>query len=322
MVAKVATEMDRSVALGDEIAVLAAQLDAGTHRLLACIREFDVSEEWHHQGAQSCAHWLTWRIGLDTATAREKVRVARALGQLPAVDGALAAGRLSYAKVRAITRVATPETEARLLEMALFTTGAQMERICRRFRSLRDDLMEEGGGDGDGFGRASTDEEHGERCVRVRALASGMVRLEITLQADEADLVVKAIEKARDELRVQAIARTRSSDRDCKGTTGRSTAEDKTGRSPEADAVAREATPVGASAETPAVVSAAAELRDRRSDRPSAGPRVPLPGRADGLMCLAETSLRMSATDDAQKMGPSDDAQSHNLHLRWAGDRY
>ena len=74
--------------VGDEIALLAAQLDAGTHRLLACIREFDVSEEWHHQGAQSCAHWLTWRIGLDTATAREKVRVARALGQLPAVDGA------------------------------------------------------------------------------------------------------------------------------------------------------------------------------------------------------------------------------------------
>jgi len=69
--------------LGDEIALLAAQLDAGAHRLLTCIRQFDASEEWHHQGAQSCAHWLSWRIGLDPATAREKVRVARALGVRP-----------------------------------------------------------------------------------------------------------------------------------------------------------------------------------------------------------------------------------------------
>jgi len=95
-----------------------------------------------------------------------------------------------------------------------------------------------------------------------------MVRLEITLQADEADLVVKAIEQARDaELRVQALASTCSSDRDCKRTAGGFTAEDKTGRSSEADVFAREATSVGASAETPAVASAAAELRDRRSHK-------------------------------------------------------
>jgi hypothetical protein len=123
--------------LGDEIALLAAQLDAGAHRLLTCIREFDASEEWHHQGAQSCAHWLSWRIGLDPATAREKVRVARALGQLPVLDAALAAGRISYAKVRAITRVATPETEERLVGIAAVATGAQLERICRRYRGLR-----------------------------------------------------------------------------------------------------------------------------------------------------------------------------------------
>jgi hypothetical protein len=71
---------------------------------------------------------LCWRIGLDPATAREKVRVARALGKLPAIDGALKAGKLSYAKVRALTRVATPETEAQLLELAMFATGAQLER--------------------------------------------------------------------------------------------------------------------------------------------------------------------------------------------------
>ena len=117
--------------LGREIAELAVHLDAATHRLLECVRQFDAECGWAAQGAVSCAHWLSWRIGLDPATAREKVRVARALGNLPAIDAALKSGKLSYAKVRALTRVATPETEAKLLEAALYSTGAQLERLCR-----------------------------------------------------------------------------------------------------------------------------------------------------------------------------------------------
>jgi hypothetical protein len=111
--------------LGQEIANLSAHLDAATHRLLACIRQFDEQCGWYEQGAVSCAHWLAWRVGLDAATAREKVRVARALGKLPAIDDALRVGKVSYAKVRALTRVATSENEARLLELALYATGAQ-----------------------------------------------------------------------------------------------------------------------------------------------------------------------------------------------------
>src|SRR5690348_2096231 len=106
--------------LAEEIASLAAHLDAGTHRLLTCIRRFDQSEEWFAQGALSCAHWLTWRIGLDPGAAREKVRVARALESLPLIDDALRRGVVSYCKVRALTRVATSETEGALLEVALY----------------------------------------------------------------------------------------------------------------------------------------------------------------------------------------------------------
>jgi hypothetical protein len=78
---------------------------------------------------------LTWRIGLDPGTAREKVRVAHALGTLPQIDEAFASGNLSHAKVRAVTRVATPQTEERVLAVAMATTGAQLERICRRLRT-------------------------------------------------------------------------------------------------------------------------------------------------------------------------------------------
>ena len=96
--------------LGQEIAVLAVHIDAATHRLLECIRHFDESCGWYQQGAQSCAHWLAWRVGWDPATAREKVRVARALGKLPVMDQALKTGKLSYAKARALTRIARSET--------------------------------------------------------------------------------------------------------------------------------------------------------------------------------------------------------------------
>jgi fatty acid desaturase len=96
--------------LGDEIAELSAHLDAATARLLDLIREFDVREGWN-SGFTSCAAWLSWRVGLALGAAREHVRVARALGTLPLLAQALARGELSYTKVRALTRVATPETE-------------------------------------------------------------------------------------------------------------------------------------------------------------------------------------------------------------------
>lgn len=122
--------------LGQEIASLSAHLDAAAHRLLDCIRRFDEACGWHEQGAVSCAHWLAWRLGWDPATAREKVRVARALGTLPAINESLRTARLSYVKVRALTRVATPENEAKLLEMALIATGAQLEIVLAKSSSF------------------------------------------------------------------------------------------------------------------------------------------------------------------------------------------
>jgi hypothetical protein len=81
--------------LGDEIAELAAHLDAATARLLELIREFDVRGGWAN-GCRSCAQWLSWRVGIARGVAREHVRVARALGSLPRLADALASGELSY----------------------------------------------------------------------------------------------------------------------------------------------------------------------------------------------------------------------------------
>jgi hypothetical protein len=89
-----------------ELATLAAHLDAALHRLLSLIRQADEHDVWVGHGVQSLAHWLSWRIGLAPAVARERVRIARALGKLPLIDDALREGRLSYSKVRALCRVA------------------------------------------------------------------------------------------------------------------------------------------------------------------------------------------------------------------------
>jgi hypothetical protein len=174
--------MSDNVALGEEIAEIAGRINVATHRLLTCVRRFDEAEGWSDQGAQSCAHWLTWRIGLDPGTAREKVRVARALGELATIDGAFGEGRISYAKVRAMTRVATAANEARLLEVALSATGAQLERICRGLRRVT----------------APEAEQAANRRLRARALGTGLVKLELVVSSDEADLLIRAIERARE----------------------------------------------------------------------------------------------------------------------------
>ena len=125
-------ELDR---LSDKIAELSAHLDAATARLLDLIREFDTRGGWNH-GFRSCAHWLSWRVGMELGAAREHVRVARALGSLPRLADALGRGELSYSKVRALTRVATQETEEQLLAVGKAGTACHVERIIRGWRRV------------------------------------------------------------------------------------------------------------------------------------------------------------------------------------------
>ncbi len=88
-------------ALGEHIAEMSAHIEAAMHRLLTAIREFDLAAGWHVQGALSCAHWLGWRVSWDLRTARERVRVARKLAELPLVDEQLRLGAMPGAEVAA-----------------------------------------------------------------------------------------------------------------------------------------------------------------------------------------------------------------------------
>ena len=124
-------------ALAAAVSTLAAHIHAATYRLLALVAELDRREVWATQGALSCAHWLSWACGIDTHTAREKVRVARALTGLPLLSEALAKGELGYSKVRALTRIATGDNEADLLNIGLHGTAQHVEKFVRLHRRAK-----------------------------------------------------------------------------------------------------------------------------------------------------------------------------------------
>lgn len=135
--------MEDRMKMGDEIAVLAGQLAAATARFLRLVGEFDDCAGWEvYWGLRSTSHWLSWKTGVDPRTAREHVRVARALRIMPHTAARFAEGRLSYSKVRAITRVCTPETEEDMASLAMGSTASQVERLAgglRRAQLLSED---------------------------------------------------------------------------------------------------------------------------------------------------------------------------------------
>jgi len=120
--------------LGDEICELSAHLDAGTFRLLELIARFDEHGGWNGTGILSCAHWLNWKCGMNLGAARERVRVARTLPELPRISAAFREGRISYSKARAMTRVATPANEEALLHVALHGTASHVEKQVKLYR--------------------------------------------------------------------------------------------------------------------------------------------------------------------------------------------
>jgi Domain of unknown function (DUF222) len=192
-----AAELDR---LGDEIAELSAHLDAATARLLDLIREFDGREGWN-TGFRSCAAWLSWRVGLAPGAAPEHVRVARTLGTLPLLAQALAGGELSYAKIRALTRVATPETEERLLAVGRAGTAEHVERIVRGWRRV--DRQAE---------NREAALRHASRALHVYPDGDGTVLVRGRLTPEVGALLVQALAAARATLFQQARGKDAESD--------------------------------------------------------------------------------------------------------------
>ena len=170
--------------LADRITTLAAHLSAATARWLALIVEFDEREGWAGSGCKSCAAWLSWSCGIAPLTAREHVRVARRLGDLPLVAAAFARGELSYSKVRAVTRVQDVEDEPELVVLARHATASQLERIVRGYRSVL--AVEQG-----------AQRAYAERSLSWSWDDDGTLLLRGRLPGEQGALLVAALEAAR-----------------------------------------------------------------------------------------------------------------------------
>ena len=164
---------------------LTRNLNAESYRMLVLVREFDERFGWHKWSFPNCAEWLAWRCGLSRSAAREKVRTAHALRHLPAISAAFADGRLSYSKVRALTRAAHAHDEDLLLAYALQATAAQVEERCRQIRNSVPDSA-----------------DAAQRIWERRSLSvwpspgkgTATIRVELTLE--EAELIQNALDRA------------------------------------------------------------------------------------------------------------------------------
>jgi hypothetical protein len=177
---------ERSVEdLDAAIGRLAQQMNADSYRMLMLVRAFDDRFGWKKWGYKTCAEWLSWRAGLSLSAAREKVRSAHALRALPAIAAAFADGRLSYSKVRALTRVAHLHDEDLLLKYALNANVARVEERCRQIRNV-----------------APESAEHAQRAWRSRSLtawrdeARGVMRLTLEVPIEEGELLLRAADRA------------------------------------------------------------------------------------------------------------------------------
>ena len=172
-----------------QITELWGNINAATAHFLFLLAEFDRREGWAQHGVANCAHWLSWQCGIGAVAAREKVRTARALESLPKIEAAFSEGRLSYSKVRALTRLATAETEEELLHIALNGTAAHVERTVRGFRRVVRYLE-----------RDEAEAIQERRYLNCRRDSDGSVRLDARLAPEVGEMLLKALEAAHAEL--------------------------------------------------------------------------------------------------------------------------
>ena len=181
-------EQSDSEKLGDEIAELCGYIYAATHHLLELIREFDERKYWADLGFQSCAHWLNFKCGFGLNSARERLRVAHALGGLPKISEKFSQGAISYSKVRAITRVANETNEEYLLMVATHGTAHHVERLVAQYRRAK----------------KLEDAEFAMQLYEKREVTyyydhDGCLVMKARIPAAQGELIVKALEMAIDE---------------------------------------------------------------------------------------------------------------------------
>ena len=184
----------RAEALGGEMVELSAHINAAEARFLELVAQFERDELWGVFGCRSCAQWLNWQCGMGENAARERVRVARALEQLPKIRAAFSHGEISYSKVREMTRIAIPESEEALLMIARHGTAAHVQRLVRKYRRV--ERIE---------AAALAEAQHRRRYLHYSHDDDGMLVIEARLPPEVGEVVRKALEAAVEALYQEGV---------------------------------------------------------------------------------------------------------------------
>jgi hypothetical protein len=164
------TEASALIEIEAEIVAIASSMASSRARLLLLVGEFDAANAWVATGEPSCAHWLASLLDVELCTAREQVRTAKALRELPETSRRLQAGALSYAKVRQLTRVATAANEQELLAIADRHPAGQLAHALGAWQRRNDP-------------ETADRRAHEERGVSVRNEPTGNWTMVVQLQA-------------------------------------------------------------------------------------------------------------------------------------------
>lgn len=165
-----------------EVAALARRLSTGTYELLVLIGEVDGRGIWALHGALSCAAWLAELTQVETVTAHNQVRVARALRRCPALDAAMAVGDVSFAKARVLVPYLDDENVDELIALAETTPASRLGAAIAA-RSLREDDPD-----------VIAARQHDARSVSWRTEPDGMVIVTARLEPATAGQVCAVIE--------------------------------------------------------------------------------------------------------------------------------
>ncbi|NNL62643.1 MAG: DUF222 domain-containing protein [Woeseiaceae bacterium] len=181
------SDLSEGERLGEQIAELNAYLTVTQAHFLELLLQFDEQRYWEALGFRSCAHWLNFKCGIGFNAARERLRMAHALVQLPKISAGFSEGTLSFSKVRAMTRIATPENEDMLLNIAHHGTAYHVERFVSQYRRV-EKLSEP----------TFAEDLHASRAVTYHYDDDGCLVIKARMPAEQGELVVRALERAMD----------------------------------------------------------------------------------------------------------------------------
>ena len=103
-------------------------------RVIALIDEVERRGLWAEWvGVKTLTEWVMHVASVSMHTAREYVRVMRALREMPKVKKSLAGGDVSFSKVREVTRLGERIGDDEALRLATLATGSQISRISQNY---------------------------------------------------------------------------------------------------------------------------------------------------------------------------------------------